>query len=98
MNKGSKSFGLLMLIHINNRVLTGKPISKVSVNTLFDRNTLAEYVVGYFTSEINPNYICCSYCSSCIHRNHKSSVYGFTCSMLVYINRNLLSIICSKRN
>ena len=97
----SRSHNLYVQMHITNLLLSGDTIEKASKKIynggVFDRMVLYEYILIYMSPRINPNSICSGFCENCKTRNtRKRNGTWFTCSSLVYINKVLSPIICSK--
>ena len=97
-----KSLYLLLIIHLSNRFTSGSlnnsKLLKMPTITGFDRNKLLEYIENYMNN-FSSKVFCSQYCSNCAFRN--SNIYDkytpFTCAYLIYLQRAILSYICSER-
>ena len=88
-------------MHITNYLLSGESIEMASkriyLGGAFDKSVLYKYILIYMSPRINPNRFCNEFCENCKARNiHRRKGTWFTCSLLVYINKVLSPIICSK--
>ena len=97
----SRSYILYVQIHITNYLLSGGSIEmasdKIYNGGTFDKSVLYKYILIYMSPRINPNSICGEFCENCKTRNtYRRNGTWFTCSLLVYINKVLSPIICSK--